>query len=310
MAELGIMIEGQEGLNWERWRRLCHDVDELGFDSIWRSDHLRSVFGVEGRDCIETWTSLSLTAEWTTRLEFGPLVSPMTFRPPGLLGRMAASVDNLSGGRLVLGVGAGWYQEEHERFGIAFPDLDQRFANLEAGINTIKEVAASSRPAPARTPIPILIGGSGRRVLNLVARQADEWNAPGMSMPVERYGKQAAQLDALCADIGRDPATVRRSLMKTVLIGRDRAELLERAEAIRHVAGDVADMSPEQILHFDKWVVGTPDEVTAQLGAFADLGVTRFMLQHFLMDDRGVLELLASEVLPRLRGWPSSPSAV
>ena len=102
------MIEGQEGLTWERWRHICNDAETLGFDSLRRSDHLFSVMGVVDRECIECWTSLALAAEWTKRIEIGPMVSPMTFRPPAVLARMATAVDLLAGGRLILGVGAGW----------------------------------------------------------------------------------------------------------------------------------------------------------------------------------------------------------
>src|SRR6202171_5457554 len=118
MAKVGIMIEGQEGLNWERWRRICHDADTLGFDSLRRSDHFLSVFGVAGRECIECWTSLALAAQWTKRIEFGPMVSPMTFRPPAVLARGASAGGQLHGGRLILGVGAGWYEREHLDNGI------------------------------------------------------------------------------------------------------------------------------------------------------------------------------------------------
>src|SRR5258706_13535003 len=109
MAKVAIMIEGQEGLNWDRWRLICKDAEALGFDSLRRSDHLFSVMGVVERDCIECWTSLALAAEWTKTIELGPMVSPLTFRPPALLARMATAVDLLAGGRLILGVGAGWY---------------------------------------------------------------------------------------------------------------------------------------------------------------------------------------------------------
>src|SRR5579884_131168 len=140
MAGIGVMIEAQEGLTWEIWRSLCRDVESLGLDSLWRSEHLFSVMGVEGRECLECWTSLALAAEWTSRVEFGPLVSPLTFHQPAVLARAAASVDQLSGGRLVLGVGAGWYEEEHRRLGLELPPLRERFDRLEAGLRRIKEV--------------------------------------------------------------------------------------------------------------------------------------------------------------------------
>src|SRR6266849_9678573 len=116
MTQVGIMIEGQEGLNWERWRRICTDTERLGFASMRRSDHLISLMGDPTRDCIECWTSLALAAEWTQRIEIGPMVSPITFRYPGVIAKQAAAVDALSGGRLLFGVGAGWNENEHHVF--------------------------------------------------------------------------------------------------------------------------------------------------------------------------------------------------
>src|SRR6202165_1459103 len=138
------MIEGQEGLTWDRWRRICRDTDTLGFDALRRSDHLISLMGAPERDCIECWISLALAAEWTKRIEFGPMVSPMTFRHPAILARMAASVDVLSGGRVVLGVGAGWNENEHPEVGVPFSTERERFEHLEAGIRMMRETWTNS----------------------------------------------------------------------------------------------------------------------------------------------------------------------
>src|SRR5881397_3883601 len=158
MTKLGIMLEGQEGLSWERWRRICSDVERLGFESLRRSDHLISLMGpgTGERDCIECWESLALAAEWTKTIEFGPMVSPMTFRLPGVLAKMAASVDALSGGRLILGVGAGWNQNEHAVFGIPFLNEKERFELLERGIKIMRDLWDKTSPKPVRNPIPIL----------------------------------------------------------------------------------------------------------------------------------------------------------
>src|SRR6516165_8859552 len=136
VMKLGVMIEGQEGVTWDLWRQLTAKVEALGFESLWRSDHFMSLED-GNRDAIETWAALTLTAAETTRLRFGPLVCPMTFRHPSLLARMAASVDTLSGGRLVLGLGAGWNEHEHRAFGIPFPPLPERIDLLEEGIEVI-----------------------------------------------------------------------------------------------------------------------------------------------------------------------------
>src|SRR5438128_10430318 len=163
MTKLGIMLEGQEGLSWERWRRICADVERVGFASLRRSDHLISLMGPDTseRDCIECWESLALAAEWTRTIEFGPMVSPITFRRPGVLAKIAASVDALSGGRLILGVGAGWNENEHRVFDIPFYTERERFERLDAGIKTMREIWETTYPKPGRNPLPLLLGGKG-----------------------------------------------------------------------------------------------------------------------------------------------------
>jgi alkanesulfonate monooxygenase SsuD/methylene tetrahydromethanopterin reductase-like flavin-dependent oxidoreductase (luciferase family) len=303
MAQVGIMVEGQEGLTWERWRGLCTSVEALGFDSLWRSDHLSSVFSTDNRDCLETWVSLALAAEWTNRIQFGPLVSPMTFRWPAILARMAASVDQLSGGRLVLGVGAGWYKAEHDRFQIPFPTLGERMDGLELGIRFMRHIWAESLRKPARERVPILVGGSGKgRTLRIVAEHADQWNAI-VQHPSE-YAALSRLLDGYCRDIGRDPNSIRRSVMISFIVGRDESDLRARATLLRQVYPEFAGLSPETIVERlrsrapGRWLAGTPDEVAAQMSAFVQLGVERLILQHDLMDDFDALKMIANDVLP------------
>jgi len=293
------MIEGQEGLNWDRWRHICHDVEALGFDSLRRSDHFFSVMGVTERDCIECWTSLALAAEWTKKIEFGPMVSPMTFRPPSLLARMAAAVDLISNGRLILGVGAGWYEREHVEFRIPFLTLKERMDRLDEGIHTMRETWAKSNPKPLRNPIPLLMGGTGeKRALPTVAREAAEWNHTRRD--AAEYQQKRKVLDACCHEIGRDPASLRHSVMAGYLIGRDRDDLRERAAKVREIVPRLKDLEPDGVLDAVRasWFVGTPDEVAEQIRGHAALGVDLFMLQHFLLDDQDALKLLASEVIP------------
>jgi alkanesulfonate monooxygenase SsuD/methylene tetrahydromethanopterin reductase-like flavin-dependent oxidoreductase (luciferase family) len=300
MAKLGVMIEGQEGLNWERWRRICHDADTLGFDSLRRSEHFFSVFGVAGRDCIECWTSLALAAQWTTRIEFGPMVSPMTFRAPSLLARTATAVDLLSDGRLILGVGAGWYEREHVENGIPFLTLKERMDLMEDGIKTIQATWKAADPKPPRDgTIPLLMGGRGeKRAMPMMAREAAEWNV-GFDGP-DKYRHQTEVLERCCKDIGRDPASIRRSIMTSFLIGRDRNELRERAHKIGEVVPRYKDLAPDEVLKAaaESWLVGTPEEIASQIHKMAALGIDLVMLQHFLLDDSDALKLLASEVIP------------
>jgi len=293
------MIEGQEGLSWERWRRICTDADTLGFASLRRSDHLISLMGRPERDCIECWTSLALAAEWTTRIEIGPMVSPMTFRFPGVLAKQAAAVDVLAGGRLLLGVGAGWNQNEHDVFHIPFLTERERFERLETGIATMREIWEIGHPKPVRNPIPLLIGGKGpKRTMPLAAREASEWNL-GRLDP-DMFRELNDMLDGLCREAGRDPKSIKRSIMTTYLIGRDLDELLERARQLGEVLTSLHGQAPDQILRTmrSRAFVGTPEEIAAQMREHARLGVELFMLQHFLLDDSDALRLLAREVIP------------
>jgi alkanesulfonate monooxygenase SsuD/methylene tetrahydromethanopterin reductase-like flavin-dependent oxidoreductase (luciferase family) len=302
MAKLGIMIEGQEGLSWERWRRLCEDVERLGFASLRRSDHLISLMGDDSRDCIDCWTSLALAAQWTKTIEFGPMVSPLTFHQPGVLARQAASVDVLSGGRLIFGIGAGWNEYEHELFHVPFMTTGGRMDRLEEGVRIIRDAWKVSHPQPLRDGvIPILMGGEGeKRHLPLVAREAYEWNYTRMDKL--EYAQKRKVIDASCREIGRDPASIRYSVMANYLIGRDREELRERARKMSVVVPHLKRDSPDETLEAarDSAFVGTPAEMAEQLRDFATLGVELFMLQHFLLDDREALELLAKEVIPAI----------
>jgi alkanesulfonate monooxygenase SsuD/methylene tetrahydromethanopterin reductase-like flavin-dependent oxidoreductase (luciferase family) len=297
MATLGVMIEAQEGLDWEHWRRIAAESERLGFASLRCSDHCLSVVGVEGRRSLQTWIALALAAEWTGRIQIGPMVSPITFYVPAVLARMALAVDELSGGRLLLGVGTGWNQIEHEEMGIPFPSLRERFEMLEAGIARIRAVLGGHQ-------IPILIGGGGeKRTLAIAAREASEWNLLGHEP--EAYRAKSALLDERCREIGRDPAEIRRSLMGGYLIGHHQSELEERALRLAEVLPSLQGRSAAGIVsglrdQTGRWFVGTPKEIVEKMRPYLAAGVDLFMLQHYLLDDVEGLELLATEVMPRL----------
>src|SRR5260370_1282033 len=217
----GLMIEGQEGLPWERWRLLCDDVEALGFESLRRSEHLISLMGDDQRDCIDCWTSLALAAEWTKRITFGPMVSPMTFHQPAILARKAAAVDVLSHGRLLLGVDAGCNQHEHEMFGVPFYTVKERMDLLEHGIPRIRPTCKISNPKPAQNPMPLLMGGRGeKRALPVIAREAAEWNLSHID--AAEYLQKRGVLQERCRAIGRDPSTLRPPAIATSTIRRDR----------------------------------------------------------------------------------------
>jgi alkanesulfonate monooxygenase SsuD/methylene tetrahydromethanopterin reductase-like flavin-dependent oxidoreductase (luciferase family) len=284
------MIEAQEGLNWVRWRSIVADAERLGFAALRTSDHCMSVFGIEGRESLPAWPALTLAAEWTERIQIGPMVSPMTFYVPAVLGRTARAVDELSRGRLILGVGTGWNVKEHEVFGIDFPSWRQRFDNLEAGIQRIRQVFAG----------PLLIGGGGeRRTMTIAAREAAEWN---VMADAETFRAKSAVLDQRCREIGRDPSEIRRSVMRGYLVGRNQDELRERAVRVAEVVPGFEGQAPDEILAGleARFFTGTPAQVVAKMRPYAEAGLDLFMLQHFLLDDADHLELLAREVMPAL----------
>jgi F420-dependent oxidoreductase-like protein len=315
--DLGIMLEGQEGLDWGRWRRYAQRVEALGYESLWRSDHFFSLMGRSERDALETWVSLADLAAHTSRLRFGPLVCSMTFREPSLLARMAAAVDDLSGGRLVLGVGAGWNEREHEAFGLPFPPVGKRMDMLEEGIQVLQALFtgekvsfsgkhyslkdAEMHPRPVQHPgPPLLVGGGGeKRTLQIVARYADEWN--GFAPSAELYKQKLAVLERHCEAARRDPATIKRSVMAAFIVGRDAAEIRHRAEGIQGVLTAMAQTPVEQLPEMMRargWLVGTPSQVIEQIKELEALGISRIMLQHHNQADEEVVDLIAREIMP------------
>jgi F420-dependent oxidoreductase-like protein len=313
MAQIGIMIEGQEDLTWQRLFRLAEAVEQLGFESLFRSDHLTSLDGHRQRASLALWPSLTALALRTRRLRFGPLVCSMTFREPALTAKMAAAVDVLSEGRLDLGLGAGWFAGEHHMFGIEFPSYQTRLEMLDEGTQIVTALwsgqpvnfsgkhyalqQAESYPLPAQQPMYVIMGGKGRRTLEIVARHASEWNCSYAPLAIFRQKSQA--LDEACHAIGREPAQIRRSLMLPFVIGRDAAAIQDRVDAHRA-------MFPSLPADLPGWtaagyVGGSPAQVAEQLAAWRDAGCQRFMLQHNDLDDLDSLELLAAEILPQFK---------
>ena len=306
------MIEGQEGLTWDRWFRIADQVERLGLDSLWRSDHFFSVMGRTERPSLEAWTSLTALAQRSRRIRFGPLVSPMTFRHPALLARMAAALDLLAGGRLTLGLGAGWNEQEHAAFGIPLPPMRERMDRLEEGIGVIRALwsggpvtrdgryyplrEATLLPRPAQSPgPPILIGGDGEvRLLRIVAQHADEWNSHAHG--VEAYRAKRAKLEEHCRAVGRDADAITRSLMTGVLIARDAAGLAERSRWLAAFLPSAAGVPGDDVaprMRERGWLVGTPDAVAVQLREWERAGVQLITLQYFDLDDLDGIALLA-----------------
>jgi F420-dependent oxidoreductase-like protein len=307
MVEVAIMVEGQEGVGWERWRRLTRAVDDLGYAGLYRSDHFpNDRTGLYG-DSLELWASLTWLAQNTRRIEFGPLVSPVSFRHPVITAWQASTVDNLAGGRLRLGLGAGWNEWEHGTFGFDVLDTDRRFARFEEGLEVATRLLRNDEPvsfdgefyhlrdalllprSPRPGGTPVVVGGNGvKRTLPLAARYADEWNA--VFLKAQAFEDLNARLDELVREAGRAPAQVRRTLMTRVIFGRSEADV------DRKLDGTARDHLPAAVL------AGTPNEIVDRLGELSDAGVQRVMLQWLEVDDIDSLEAMASSVLPQLEG--------
>ncbi len=307
MIEVAIMVEGQEGVGWDRWRRIARAAEDLGYAGLYRSDHFPNKETGAHRDALELWSSLTWLADNTGRIEFGPLVTPVSFRHPIITAWQASAVDNLAGGRLRLGLGAGWNEEEHEVFGFDLLDTDSRFARFEEGIEVVTRLLRHDEPvtfdgeyyrlrdalilprSPRPGGVPLVIGGNGaRRTLPLAARYADEWNA--VYLTAGEFANLGGRLDELLEEAGRAPESVRRTLMTRVVFGRTRADVERKLD------GTGLERVPVAIL------AGTEGEIVERLGGLAEAGVERVMAQWLEVDDIDALEGMAHSVLPQLEG--------
>jgi F420-dependent oxidoreductase-like protein len=305
VIEVAIMVEGQEGVGWERWRPLARAVDDLGYAGLYRSDHFPHDQTGSYRDSLELWASLTWLAENTSRIEFGPLVSPVSFRHPVITAWQASTVDDLAGGRLRLGLGAGWNEWEHGTFGFDVLDTDRRFARFEEGLEVVTRLLRNGEPvsfdgefyqlsdallmprSPRPGGTPVVVGGNGvKRTLPLAARYADEWNA--VFLKAEAFEDLNSRLDGLVREAGRAPEQVRRTLMTRVIFGRTEAEVDHKLD------GDSRPHLPAAVL------AGTPGEIVDRLGRLSEAGVQRVMLQWLEVDDIDSLETMANTVLPQL----------
>ena len=302
--DIAIMIEGQNGLNWQRWMRLARAVEDLGFAGLYRSDHFTNAEPPD-MDSLELWVSFTWLAANTKRIEFGPLVSPVSFRNPVFTARIASQVDDLSGGRLRLGLGAGWQEREHRLFGFDLLTPRQRFARFEEGLQVITRLLKSDDPVsfsgdyyhldgaqllPRRQRPggpPIVIGGNGVKLtLPLVACYADEWNA--VLIPPEKFAELNRVVDTFLSENQRDPASVRRTMMTGLRFGRTAAEVREQLKG-----------RSEEDLRQRGIITGEAAQVQEHLARLQAAGVERVMLQWLDLDAIDRLEALAKAVLSR-----------
>jgi F420-dependent oxidoreductase-like protein len=307
--DLRIFTEPQQGASYDTLLRVARAAEDGGFDGFFRSDHFVA-FGGDGLPGpTDAWTTLAGLARETSRIALGTLVSPVTFRLPGVLAVQVAQVDQMSGGRAELGLGAGWFEGEHDAYGIPFPPTAERFDRLEEQLAIVtglwsapvgerfsfdgrhyRLVDAPALPKPVRLPVPVIVGGAGpRRTPALAARHATEYNAGFRTAASvsEGYGRVR---DA-CGAIGRDPSDLTWSVALTTVVGEDDARLRARASA----AGVDLDELATQGL------AGSPARVVDRIGEYAAIGAQRFYLQILDLSDLDHLELIASRVAPQLR---------
>ncbi len=308
LADLRIFTEPQQGATYDTLLAVAQRAEALGFGAFFRSDHylkMGEVSGLPGPT--DAWITLAGLARDTSTIRLGTLVTPVTFRFPGPLAISVAQVDQMSGGRVELGLGAGWYEQEHTAYAIPFPGLGARFDDLTDQLaivdglwrtpigetftytGTVHSVVDSpALPKPAQARLPIVMGGGGKhRTPKLAARYASEFNTP--FVPLDFFTKQCDRVRAACDDVGRtDPMVYSAALI--VCAGRDEAEVARRAAAIGREPGELRQNG----------AAGTVDEVAATLRRWADAGAERIYLQVLDLDDLDHLDLIAHEIAPLL----------
>lgn len=316
--QLSITVEGHFGLTWPRWQQLTAAIERLGFAGLFRSDHFAQPTPPD-TDALEAMVSLTYLASHSHISHFGTLVAPLSFRDPILLARQAMAIDDLSGGRMILGVGAGWMEREHTMFGYTLGDTTTRLERLEEGVAVIAALIRSTEPVtfvgkfyqlyeaqllprPQR-PTPILIGGNGpKRTLPLVARYADIWNC--QVAPVEVFVERSHLLDELLVAAGRQPKDVKRTVMLPILCWRNANELERLAQGLRRASSLMASLTTDEIIAFFRQqlaaITGNPDQVIEQIHTYAQAGVEEIICQSIITDDPFGLTVIGDAVLPAL----------
>jgi F420-dependent oxidoreductase-like protein len=318
--QFSIFTEPQQGASYHTLLRVARAAEACGFDGFFRSDHLAAIGAPDAASAADgtwgmpgptdAWLTLAALARETDRIRLGTLMTAATFRLPGLLAVQVAQADAMSGGRVELGIGTGWYEAEHAAYGIPFPPLGERFSRLDEQLAILtglwqtpvgKTFSYSGRhyqltdspalPKPVQSPHPpIVIGGGGKtRTPRLAAAYAAEFNMPFRRLPETREAFERVR--AACAESGRDPASMTYSAALSVCCGRDDAEVDRRIAAIGRHAEELRT----------KGVVGTPERLADALGGYVEAGASRLHLRIWDLGDLDHIELLAAEVLPRLR---------
>ena len=322
-----LMLESQQGLSYGDHVAIAKRAEANGFETLFRSDHYQSFPGPAGQPTTDAWTILAGLARETDRIGLGVLVSPVTFRHPGNFAKVVTTVDEMSGGRIEVGVGAGWNEIEHRQLGLPFPPIKERADLMEDELAilhglwgepdgwsydghqvSIREAQFYPKPVDVpgrpRTPIGgarprLLVGGQGSpRSYRLAARYADEFNLS--SSGPDKAREAFAAVDAACVAIGRDPSTMAHSTMAGVLIGRDEAEMAGRLAASVEAFGSGEDQGAWLEERLERWITGTPDEARAAVHRFAAAGVERIMLQDLLPWDLDMIDVMGETLVGQI----------
>lgn len=290
--------------SWQETREAAQTIEKLGYDSVWFNDHLYGIPMPE-LPIFEAWSALSAVAAVTERVELGSLVSPIGFRNPALFAKSVGTIDQIAGGRVIVGLGGGWYEQEFRGYGMDFPPVAERLRQLDEGIELMRRLWSEDKvtftgehfhtdgvhcaPKPPRRT-PILLGGGGEKVfLRLVAKHADIWN--NLAVQQEQLGEKLTVLRRHCDAIGRDPAGITVSQQTMVVIGADAAEAAAKVEKAQKLFGG----------HLGKGIGGTPEQCGEQIHALADLGCTMLVIEFFGRDIREPAQIFAEAVLPQFR---------
>jgi len=306
-----LMTEPQQGLSYEEVLALARAAEAAGLEAFFRSDHYGSFPGPAGQPTTDAWATLAGLARETSTIQIGSLVSPVTFRTPGAFAKMTATVSEMSGGRLEVGMGAGWNDEEHIQLGIPFPPLKERYDRLEEAVAIVhglwtepdgwsypgsvwKVRDAQFRPRPTspgrRHPNLILGGDGGPRLARLVAAYADEFNRTSATPDNvrEAYGR----VRSACSAVGREPSSVVLSAMVGVLVAESEGDLRDRLRSQVTFVASPSSADAWLAKRRDRWIIGTPDQARARIDEFAAAGVQRIMLQDFLPRDLEMVALM------------------
>jgi F420-dependent oxidoreductase-like protein len=312
--KLALMIEGQEDVTWDQWMALATACEEHRLDGLFRSDHYASVRDGPPRGSLDAWTTLAGLAARTAHLRLGTLVSPVTFRHPSLVAKTATTVDHISGGRVELGLGAGWLESEHDSYGFPFPPPATRVRLLEEQLEIVHRQwtedefsfegehyhlrANSSLPKPVQRPHPpVILGGmGGARSLRLAVEWADEYNT--FEAWPDECRRRRERLLRMCEKRDRDPQTLRFSMMMPCVTGVDWADVRRRMGRLLEIIGRDADAGEFTEEKRHEYLVGPVDEIIESLLEFKAAGVERAMLGHLVHDDIDMVELLGREILP------------